>query len=319
MRVFSLRLGARVAVCLVGLGLSVAARGGTPEWPVITAERPLSLPDTYNFAAWSPDGRQIAVTESDGGAFKKCDRIWLMDAERGGAGPKRLLCRVPQLGFTAVVWPGGAYLYVVRNRLYDLKIGGSLYRVRLADGRVEEVLRWPRTMVIWAQEASRDGRYLALQSDRTIEMIDLAATHPSMKTACRSGAGGVGVSWSPDGKRLAIATANTIHVASRTGASRHAVANGDHPCWSPDGRWLFFLRESIEGRTPSGLAINPAVRAWAVRPDGSGRHLLLADGRPAHHLSCAPTGDRVCYSRTEYREGVCPERWYVGTLGAGRP
>lgn len=54
--------------------------------------------------------------------------------------------------------------------------GGSLYRARLADSRVEEVLRWPRTTVVWAQEASRDGRYLALQPDRAIEVIDRGIT-----------------------------------------------------------------------------------------------------------------------------------------------
>jgi Tol biopolymer transport system component len=300
------------------LGLPAHSAAATPEWPVVVAERPLSLPDTFNVAAWSPDGRQIAVTESDGGDLKVCDRLWLMDADRGGAGPKRLLCRVPQRGFTGVVWPSGPYLYVVRNRLYAEKIGGSLYRVRLADGRVEEVLRWPRTIVVWAQEVSRDGRYLALQTDQAIEILDLAAPHPNRKTVGRLGGGGIGVSWSPDGKRLAVVTGGTVCVVSRADGSRRAIGGGTQPRWSPDGRWIFFCRVTAQGRTPSGLTINEEVHAWAMRPDGSGRHPLLADDRPAERLAVAPTGDRVLYSRTEYREGTCPQRWFVATLGPGR-
>lgn len=308
--------------CVLVLGLPAHGAPATPEWPVVANERPLSLPDNFNCSAWSPDGRRIAVVEADpSGLDKTCNRIWLVDADKGMDGSKRFLCQVPRRGFTDVVWPAGNYLYIVRNRMWDLNLWGSLYRVRLADGKIDEIMRWPRSVVIWAEEVSRDGRYLAWDTGGAVEIVDLAAARKSRKAIYHwRPHGGGGISWSPDGKRLVFGRDENICIISDTGKGLKTVCrDASHPRWSPDGRWIFFLRDTSEGRTSSGLEINPRVHAWAVRPDGSGQHPLLPDlTQESHHVTCSPSGDRLLYSRTEYREGTCPDRWFVATLRPGR-
>jgi len=315
--------------CFLSAHPAAQAAPSVQEWPLVTSETPLPLPDDFQCAAWSPDGTQIAAVEMrfkpslhDPAELNASNRIWLVDAERGADGSERLLCEVPLPGFTSVVWPSGSYLYVVRNRVgaSGVDLHGSLYRVRVSDGSIGEVMRWPSSVVIWGEDISPDGRYLALMVTGGVEIVDLAARTKSRKRIYGwRPQGGGGVSWTPDGKRLAFGRDKDICTISNTGTGLRTVCkDGRYPDWSPDGRWLLFRRVISAGRTPTGLEISPRVHAFVVRPDGTGEH-SLAPNTPAEtsHALWSPTGEKVLYGRTEWRMGICPIRWFVARLGPG--
>jgi len=62
------------------------------------------------------------------------------------------------------------------------------------------------------------------------------------------------ISWSPDSDALAYSRENRIYVLKISTGSSRALADGNYPSWSPDGKWIAF-------RSPDGsaVAINPAT------------------------------------------------------------
>ncbi|HEX6701342.1 MAG TPA: hypothetical protein VF101_11480, partial [Gaiellaceae bacterium] len=86
--------------------------------------------------------------------------------------------------------------------------------------------------------------------------------------------------WSPDGRRLAQGTRDGLRLLDPAGRTvrtlTHSVFDHD-PDWSPDGRWIAFLR-TIESRS----------YLFAVRPDGSGLHQLTHALRRIDGFEWAP-------------------------------
>jgi Tol biopolymer transport system component len=79
--------------------------------------------------------------------------------------------------------------------------------------------------------------------------------------------------------RIAYASAGSIHVIAADGSRPRAIARGDSPSWSPDGRQLTFQSARVPG---NGLDI------YVMNADGSHQRLLVThfDGsRPANNTA----------------------------------
>src|SRR6266542_4018129 len=155
--------------------------------------------------------------------------------------------------------------------------------------------------------------------------------------------------WSPDGRRLAFdgrarATLEDfdIFVARADGRGVHRITRGSErdtmPAWSPDGRFVAFMRDTGGGASPS---------LWLVGWDGRGAHrvadggrgvwspdgtrlavggfaltLMKPDGTETHTV-VAGESEPAAWSRdgrrllfTSYRDGN-PEVYLVGADGSG--
>jgi Tol biopolymer transport system component len=112
--------------------------------------------------------------------------------------------------------------------------------------------------------------------------------------------------WSPDGKRIAFIRLNStadprgqqaIFVMNADGSGVRrvtpwAMKAGDHPDWSPDGKWIIFRSPE-----PGGLAGTDLFR---VHPDGTGLQRLTNTGPNIEMLSASysPDGKSIVYAST---------------------
>lgn len=114
---------------------------------------------------------------------------------------------------------------------------------------------------------SPDGAWLAelrgrwatgLTGELWLRRLDASAERLVASVA----ASGTRAAWSPDGRRLAYASARGIHVLELDGAGDRRVTGGHDadPAWSPDGRRLAFVRNP-EGSGTGG-------DAWVVAASG---------------------------------------------------
>lgn len=110
--------------------------------------------------------------------------------------------------------------------------------------------------------------------------------------------------WSPDGKRIAFQRENStasprnrraIFVIKSDGSGLRRLTPwkldaGDHPDWSPDGRWVLFRSKSFE------LGGN----LYAIRPNGTGMKQLTHIRSDVEVLSSSysPDGKSIVFSRT---------------------
>jgi len=120
--------------------------------------------------------------------------------------------------------------------------------------------------------------------------------------------------FSPDGEFIAFRSERDgggILVMGATGESVRRVANfGYHPAWSPDGRQLLFVTQSVS---------DPAQRfttsqLWALTVE-TGERRLLSDG-DAVQPSWSPNGHRIAYWGTT---GAGPGTVWTIPAGGGDP
>jgi Tol biopolymer transport system component len=99
------------------------------------------------------------------------------------------------------------------------------------------------------------------------------------------------LSWSPDGRTLVLGTRDrAIFTIRRSGTGLTKISSrgfgARSPAWSPDGRWIAYQR-----------AVGPGtVRLGLMRPDGSGRRAILANGAN-REPSWSPDGRWLLFSR----------------------
>jgi Tol biopolymer transport system component len=112
--------------------------------------------------------------------------------------------------------------------------------------------------------------------------------------------------WSPNGKRIGFVRLNStarpqgkqaifVMNADGTGVRRvtpWSLGAGDHPDWSPDGRWILFRAHEQDGFAGADL--------YRVHPDGTGLRQLTSFAPEVEVLSAsfAPDGSSIVFSRT---------------------
>jgi Tol biopolymer transport system component len=136
--------------------------------------------------------------------------------------------------------------------------------------------------------------------------------------------------WSPDGARIAYTTWTNdngvrqnirnedqiaeIWTMAADGSDRRLVLGEESahlwiPAWSPDGKWIAFTRSPVGIRSSSDTgpqanaapgAIGPPTTTagagiWVVRPDGTGKVRLTAEGVDAVGATWSPDGKHLAY------------------------
>jgi hypothetical protein len=114
--------------------------------------------------------------------------------------------------------------------------------------------------------------------------------------------------WSPDGRRIAFETRDTIAVVDADGSHRHVLLAGargtgpGYPAWSPGGRKLLFVQTPRRHPRHGGYF----WEIWTISPNGSDKELL-------YHSRCcidsaappiwAPNGRLIAFSASTDIQG----------------
>jgi dipeptidyl aminopeptidase/acylaminoacyl peptidase len=232
------------------------------SWDGTQTIRVTSSPESESSPRFSPDGRYLAFVS--GRQDGKGGQVWLLD-RRGGEAQRLTTIKG---GVSDYVWsPDAKRLVLVLDEETD-----SIARRDTAEHKT------PKPIVIDRYNFKRDIEgYLG--SKRThLALFDVAAKKLDTLTSERYDDDNP--SWSPDGQRIAFTReqpaepgkprdSDIFVIDARRDATAKALTDfqgpdGGRPAWSPDGRWLAFLR----GDEPKYSAYHLNKLA-VVRSDGS--------------------------------------------------
>jgi TolB protein len=227
--VFSRTLG-------VNIRLTVIRSNGSEERDLFDGRKDF----IQEHPAWSPDGKQLAFTISDG---YRTGRIGIF------------LCTVQGLTFTEFrpFLVGGQYSYPAWSpNGRHLALISSNMRLMVADlnGKSQRLIG-PQEGIQGQPSWSPDGRWIAFSSSHQ-DNYEVYAIHPDgsgLRRITRCPAMNYRPVYSPDGQWLAF-TSNRggnwdLYVMRPDGTGPHQVTShagkDDHAAWSPDSRELAFV------------------------------------------------------------------------------
>jgi dipeptidyl aminopeptidase/acylaminoacyl peptidase len=295
----------------------VSSDGG---WPT-----PLtSTPGGKSGLDWSPDGKSIAY--ASGGAIWSApvgggQPVRLTEGARGSGDPRTAADRSPRWS------PNGKWIIFETGRR-----GNGDLAVVSADGLTTNLLTSTpadESSPAWSQDGTKiayverspeyfSGRLRLADFDvNTGRFKDVAKV---LHEAAQDRGGGWSirrVSWSPDGKSLALVLQDTgwdkLYLLSVNGGKPRAITDGesedDDPVFSPDGRWLAFVSNRTR-REERHVWIAPAE-------GGRARRLTNAHAGVESNPQWSPDGRLIYFNRSSSFE---PSALAVAPIGreAGR-
>lgn len=238
--------------------------------------------------AWSPDGTQIAYVRREHAVSPPTSRIFVVNAD--GAGNRQLSRGEgtddhpswspdgSRVAFSREVLTSSPDDQLVRGSrsivTADASTGGDLQVVAGGFGRWFDAPRW-----------SPDGRRFAFVESGRLGLMDVDGSNARF---LRGGVRREGLSWSPDGNRIAYSIGDhresDIYVVEVDGARSLQVTSAagpeTHPAWSPDGERIAYGTSRREGNRVFDFEI------WIA---GVGR-AEESDTAESAHRDCMPLG-----------------------------
>ncbi|HKO16981.1 MAG TPA: S9 family peptidase [Gemmatimonadaceae bacterium] len=266
------------------------------SWDGTQSIRLTSSPESESTPRWSPDGRYLAFLS--GRQQSKGAQLWLLD-RRGGEAQ-----RLTQLrgGISGYAWsPDSKRLVLLRDEETDS-----------AASRDTNEHTTPKPLVIDRWGFKRDITGYLGTSRSHLELFDLATKR--LDTLTSGPDDDDSPVWSPDGRSIAFvrsAISEPGHIAeddiyvieARPGATPRRLTDfagpdGGRPAWSPDGRWIAFVRGDeprfsaynlnklalvpSDGSAPARVvtsALDRPVSSPVFTSDGKSVYLTMADDR----------------------------------------
>ncbi len=242
---------------------------------------------------WSPDGRYLAFLSSRPGPGKnKGAQIWLLDRRGGEA--QQLTDSKPRISGFEWAPDSKRMAVLVRDEEEEVK--------KLAEKDREK----PRPIVIDRYSFKRDGAgYLSGTKKTRIHLLDIESKKFELLTTTDFDESGP--VWSPDGTRIAFASnhaadwdrvpsSDIFVVEAKAGSAPRKLttfAGGDSsPVWSPDGKWIAYLKSSDHGLGEYNMTQLAIVGADGGTPRmvtaqldrGVSRHEFTEDGKALRFL-----------------------------------
>jgi Tol biopolymer transport system component len=252
----------------------VPVQGGEPR-PFLT----LTAGRWYQYPAFSPDGRSLALASCEGSKASYCDVLVLgLNAELLPQGKPR------QLTAATTVLAGIAWAADGRSLVYSAGRApgeNALFRIDLAGGE-------PKRLEIASQGAvspavAHKGNMLAFSRAANDADVWRFRVGGKPEPFLVSSALDTSAQFSPDGRRIAFASGRgvegiAIWLANADGTglvqlTREPEEYHGSPQWSPDGRWIAFDARGKDGR-------------WTIR-------VVESSGGQSRQLSSGPSDSNV--------------------------
>jgi TolB protein len=150
--------------------------------------------------------------------------------------------------------------------------------------------RFHDTFPAWSPDGKRIAYASAWGEEGYVTVANADGSNPQ-HVATTGGSGAGHVTWSPDGRQLALDVRSAtgsweIDVINADGTGRHMLMNGAHePAWSPDGRRIAFWSGENNGNFIE-----------AVNVDGRERVRLTRDG-DSFQPAWSPDSTKLTYAR----------------------
>jgi dipeptidyl aminopeptidase/acylaminoacyl peptidase len=266
------------------------------SWDGTQTVRLTSSPESESSPRWSLDGRYLAFLS--GRQEGKGAQLWLLD-RRGGEAQ-----RVSQLrgGISDYAWsPDSKRIVLVVDEETDT--------IAAKDTGEKKT---PKPIVIDRYTFKRDiVGYLGTKRS-TLSLFDVGTrkTEPLTRGLTDDDA----PAWSPDGGRIAfvrsrvpeprdIENSDVFVIEARTGATPRRLTDfpgpdGGRPAWSPDGKWIAFLR----GDDPRFSAYHQNKLAVVAGDGGAARVLTASLDRPVFAPRFAADGRSIFVVVVDDRE-----------------
>jgi dipeptidyl aminopeptidase/acylaminoacyl peptidase len=266
------------------------------SWDGAQSVRLTSSPESESSPRWSPDGRYLAFLS--GRQEGKGAQLWLLD-RRGGEAQ-----RVSQVR-------GGVsdYVWAPDSKRIALVVEEETDTIAAKDTGEKKT---PKPIVIDRYTFKRDiVGYLGTKRSRLM-LFDVGTKKTEPLT--RGLTDDDEPTWSPDGSRIAfvsrrvpeprtVEASDVFVIDARAGASPRRLTDfpgpdGGRPAWSPDGKWIAFVR----GDDPRFLAYQQNKVAVVASDGGAVRVLTASLDRPAFAPRFAADGRSILAIVVDDRE-----------------
>lgn len=274
---------------------TVSAKGGEPRQITVQIDENES---GHSSGTFLPDGRRFLFNRLHS-ANEEIRGLWIgsLDSQE----VRRIIPDNPTVRFAPPDW-----LIMVRNQVLVAQkidtnslelIGDAVPLITQVDNPVSAPARFSVStngVLVWQQRWER--KYQLQLFDREGKQTG-AVGDAGMVTGQET------PQISPDGKRVAFKSANSILVSDLTGANPIKLGNGQLPAWSPDGQRIAF----------SGVATDRGILQRAA--NGVGEPELLLQGT-VFVRRFSPDGRFIIFSKRAAKTRL--DYWLVETSGEHR-